>query len=177
MALVLDFEGEFPKFADGVFLAQNATVIGKVEIGEGSNIWYGAVLRGDVGRIKLGKSVNIQDLTCVHMTKFKSNTIIEDEVSIGHSVIVHGAIVEAGALVGMGCLLMDNARVGEESIIGAGSLVTSGMVIPPRSLALGRPARVIRKLSSEEMGAGRATAVRYLGLADTHQRSQPPPTK
>jgi carbonic anhydrase/acetyltransferase-like protein (isoleucine patch superfamily) len=177
MALILDFEGEFPQIAKGTFLAQNVTVVGKVEIGEGSNIWYGTVIRADVGRVTIGRRVNIQDLSCIHMTKYKSDTVIGDEVSIGHGVIVHGAIIESGALIGMGCILMDNARIGEDAIVGAGSLVTGGTVIPPRTLALGRPARVIRDLKPEEIGAGRKTATRYLGLAAAHQQSQPPPTK
>lgn len=177
MALILDFEGELPTIGQKVFLASNSTVVGKVEIGDETNIWYGCVLRADVGRITIGQRVNIQDLSCVHMTKYKSNAVIEDEASIGHGVIVHGAIVGAGALVGMGCVLMDNARIGEESIVGAGSLVTAETIIPPRSLAFGRPARVIRELGPEEIQAGRKTAARYLGLAAAHQVAQPPPTK
>jgi carbonic anhydrase/acetyltransferase-like protein (isoleucine patch superfamily) len=177
MALILDFEGELPILGRNVFLAPNSTVVGKIEIGDESNVWYGCVLRADVGRIKIGRRVNIQDLSSIHMTKYKSDAIIEDEASIGHGVIVHGAIVGAGALVGMGCVLMDNARIGEESIVGAGSLVTAQTIIPPRTLAFGRPARVIRELGPDEIEAGRKTATRYVKLAAVHQAAQPPPTK
>jgi carbonic anhydrase/acetyltransferase-like protein (isoleucine patch superfamily) len=140
------------------------------------------VLRGDVGEIRIGQRVNVQDLTCIHMTENLSRTIVEDEVSIGHSVVIHGAIIEGGALIGMGSVVMDNARVGEEAIIGAGSLVTGNMIIPPRTLAMGRPARVVRELSGEEILAGRTTAAKYVKLGQIHARvqpagPQPPPTK
>lgn len=168
-ALVKAYRGISPRLGDGCFLADNATVVGDVELGGGVNVWYGAVLRGDVGKIRIAQGANIQDLACVHMTKNRSNAIIGESVSVGHGAIVHGAMIEPGALIGMGVILMDNARIGEECLIGAGALVTEGTVIPPRSLALGRPARVIRQLSAEEAQAGRRTAERYLGLAAEHR--------
>src|SRR5690606_6694567 len=112
-----------------------------------------------------------------HMTENLSDAIIEDEVSVGHAVIIHGAMIEGGALIGMGSVVMDNARVGEEAIVGAGSLVTGNTKIPPRTLALGRPARVVRELTSEEARAGRTTADKYVKLGHIHARVQPPPTK
>jgi gamma-carbonic anhydrase len=169
MALLKAYRGVNPQIGDGCFLAENATVIGDVILGARVNIWYGAVIRADVGYVRIAEGANLQDLCCVHMTKHRSNTIIEEHASIGHSAIVHGAIVGAGALIGMGVILMDDVKIGEESLVGAGSLVTEGTVIPPRSLALGRPARVIRSLSAEEVGAGRRTAERYLGLAEEHR--------
>jgi carbonic anhydrase/acetyltransferase-like protein (isoleucine patch superfamily) len=177
MALVLPYLSIHPDIADGVFLASTVQVIGDVVIGEDANIWYGTVIRGDVGAVRIGKRANIQDLCCLHMTKHISTTVIGDDVSIGHSVIVHGATVEDGALIGMGCILMDNAVIGADAIVGAGSLVTGGVHIPPRTLALGRPARVVRELTDEELGAGRRTSERYLGLAQDHRLVQPPPTK
>ena len=169
MALVKSYCGIAPQFGAACFLADNATVVGDVILGAGVNVWYGAVIRGDVGFVRIAEGANLQDLCCVHMTKHRSNAIIEEHASIGHAAIVHGAVVGAGALIGMGVILMDNARIGEESLVGAGSLVTEGTVIPPRSLALGRPARVIRSLTPEEAGAGRRTAERYLGLAEEHR--------
>lgn len=181
MALVLPYLEHFPRICDGVFLAASASVVGDIEIGDHSNIWYGCVLRGDVGKIRIGKRVNVQDLSCIHMTENISSAVLEDEVSIGHSVVIHGAIIGAGALIGMGSVVMDNARVGEEAIVGAGSLVTSGTNIPPRTLALGRPARVIRELSADEARAGRTTSAKYVKLGQIHARVQPgfqpPPTK
>lgn len=173
MALVLPFLDLSPRIGKGVFLAASASVVGDVEIGDDSNIWYSCVLRGDVGQIRIGKKVNVQDLTCIHMTENLSCAIVEDEVSLGHSVVIHGAVIEGGALVGMGSVIMDNARVGEEAIIGAGSLVTGNTNIPPRTLAVGRPARVVRSLSQEEIQAGRKTAEKYVKLGQIHARVQP----
>lgn len=175
MGLVLPYLEIAPRISTSVFLAATCSVVGDVEIGEDSNIWYGCVLRGDVGKIRIGKRVNVQDLTCIHMTENLSSSIIEDEVSIGHSVVIHGAIIEGGVLVGMGSVVMDNARVGEEAIIGAGSLVTGNTKIPPRTLAVGRPARVVRELSADEIRAGRTTAAKYVKLGQVHARVQPHP--
>jgi gamma-carbonic anhydrase len=177
MALILPFESQHPILGQRVFVAASASVVGDIEIGDDTNIWYGCVLRGDVGKIRIGRRVNIQDLTCIHMTENLSDALIEDDVSIGHAAIIHGAIIESGALIGMGSVVMDNARVGEEAIVGAGSLVTGNARIPPRTLALGRPARVVRELSAEEARAGRTTAEKYVKLGHIHARVQPPPTK
>lgn len=167
-ALVKPYKDIHPQIMDAVRLAENATVVGDVHLSSGVNIWYGAVVRGDVGRVVIGKNANLQDLCCVHMTKYRSDAILGEEVSVGHSAIVHGAIVEDGVLIGMGALVMDNARIGEESIVAAGALVTADVVIPPRSLVLGRPGKVVRPLSDEELLQGRRTARRYQGLAQDH---------
>jgi gamma-carbonic anhydrase len=164
-ALVKAFEGISPQIGSGVRLAENATVVGDVVLGEGVNVWYGSVIRADVGRVRVGRNANLQDLCCIHMTKYKSDSILGDDVSIGHAAIVHGAIIEEGVLVGMGAIVMDNARIGAQSIVGAGSLVTENVVIPPRSLVLGRPGRVVRTLTDVEILAGAHTSQRYLGLA------------
>ncbi len=169
MALIRGYRGAEPLLARGAWLAENAAVIGDVEIGEDANIWYGCVVRGDVGRVRIGRGANLQDMSCVHMTEELSSGIIGDDVSIGHGVIIHGAVIEAGALIGMGSVLMDNVRIGEQSIVGAGSLLTANTVIPPRSMAFGRPARVVRPLSPEECLAGRQTARKYVRLARTHE--------
>ncbi len=168
MAIIRTFEGTAPKLERGVFLADNVSVIGDVHIGEDSNLWYGTVVRGDVGRVRIGRRVNIQDLTMVHMTESLSEALIDDDVSIGHTAIIHGAILERGVLVGMGAIVMDNARIGENSVVGAGSLVTGGKEIPPGVLAMGRPAKVIRDLRPEELLYGRNTAEKYVKLARKH---------
>jgi len=177
MALVLPYRGASPTLGRDVFLAATAQVIGDVHIDDEASIWYGTVIRGDVGKVRIAKRANVQDLCCVHMTTGISDAVIGEEASIGHGVIVHGAVVGAGALVGMGCVLMDNARIGEGALVGAGSLVTGGTVIPPGMLAVGRPARVVRKLDSNELGQGVRTAKKYVGLAMEHNEFQPPPTK
>lgn len=165
MALIKRYRDVAPTIESGVWLAENVAVIGDVVLGEETNVWYGSVIRGDVGAVRIGRRVNVQDLCCIHMTEKLSTSVIDDDVSLGHGVIVHGARIERGVLVGMGSILMDNAVIGEEAIIGAGSLITAGTVIPPRVLALGRPARVIRSLRDDEVGAGRKTALKYVRLA------------
>lgn len=165
MGLVKRYKDVSPNLGAGVWLAETAAVIGDVVLGEDTNVWYGTVIRGDVGAVRIGCRVNLQDLCCVHMTENVSSSIIDDDVSLGHGVIVHGARIERGALIGMGSILMDNAVVGEQTIVGAGSLVTAGTVLPPRVLALGRPARVVRPLRDDELEAGLKTARKYVRLA------------
>lgn len=165
MGLVKRYKDFAPTLGAGVWLAETAAVIGDVVLGPDTNVWYGTVIRGDVGAVRIGCRVNLQDLCCVHMTENVSSSIIDDDVSLGHGVIVHGARIERGALIGMGSILMDNAVVGEQTIVGAGSLVTAGTVLPPRVLALGRPARVVRPLRDDELEAGLKTARKYVRLA------------
>jgi carbonic anhydrase/acetyltransferase-like protein (isoleucine patch superfamily) len=155
-----------------VFLAETAVLVGDVELGDDSSVWFGAVLRGDVGYIRVGARSNIQDASVVHMTTALSNAEIEEDVTVGHGVIIHGARIQSGALIGMGSILLDNAVIGEQSWIGAGSLVPAGAVIPPGRLALGRPARVIRELTPEEAAEGGMLAARYVGLAERHRLSR-----
>jgi len=164
MALIKAFREMAPRVV-GAFVADNATVIGDVELGEEASIWYGSVVRGDMGKIRIGKRSNVQDMSCIHMTSDVSNTLIGDEVTVGHGVVIHGAIIEDGALIGMGALLLDNVRVGEEAFIGAGALLTSGLVVPPRSLVLGRPGKVVRVLSDAEAAQGRKSALKYVNYA------------
>ncbi|HSC88157.1 MAG TPA: gamma carbonic anhydrase family protein [Polyangiaceae bacterium] len=167
MALVKAFRGVSPRLT-GAWVAENATLVGDVELGEDANVWYGCVLRGDMGRIRVGQRSNIQDMCCIHMTSDVSDTVIGNEVTVGHSVTIHGAVVEDGALIGMGALLLDNARIGEEAFVGAGSLVTANVVIPPRALVLGRPGKVVRILSAEEAAQGRKSALKYVKFAREH---------
>lgn len=169
MALVKAYRGVSPRLGERVFLAENATVIGDVELAAGVNVWYGAVIRGDVGKVVIGKDTNIQDLACIHMTTAVSDAILGEEVTVGHSAVIHGARVGDGALIGMGAILLDNAVIGEEAVIGAGALVTADTVIPPRTLALGRPAKVLRELTAEEAIQARRGARKYLWLADDHR--------
>jgi len=165
LAVVKKYRAIAPTLGAGVWLAETSAVIGDVVLGDDTNVWYGSVIRGDVGAVRIGQRVNVQDLCCIHMTENLSSSIIEDDVSLGHGVIVHGARIRRGALIGMGSIVMDNAEIGEQSIIGAGSLVTADTVIPPRTLALGRPARVVRPLREDETGWGWNTAQKYVRLA------------
>jgi gamma-carbonic anhydrase len=167
--IVRAYRGIVPRLAPSVYLAPTASVIGDVEIGEDSSIWYGAVLRGDVGRIRIGNRTNVQDLACLHMSLDQSHAVIGDDVTIGHNAVIHGAIVEAGALIGIGAILLDNAVIGSEAMVAAGSVVPSKMVVPPRTLARGQPARIVRELTEEEWRLGRKLAERYVGVARDHR--------
>jgi carbonic anhydrase/acetyltransferase-like protein (isoleucine patch superfamily) len=168
MALILPFLDHMPRIADGVFLADNATVIGDVDIGEGSNVWFGAVLRGDVGPIRIGKRSNIQDGTIVHTTTNVSEAHIGDDVTVGHGCILHGCRIGHRVLVGMGSILLDNAMIGDDVVIGAGSLVTARMVIPAGALVMGRPAKVIRQATEAERRLGPDGAATYAALGQAY---------
>jgi carbonic anhydrase/acetyltransferase-like protein (isoleucine patch superfamily) len=151
MPTIMDFKGATPKIHPTAYLSDDVFVIGDVEIGEDANVWFGSVVRGDVSYIRIGARTNIQDMTMIHVSSTFGPTIIEDEVTVGHRVTLHGCHVERQCLIGMGAIVMDEARIGEQSIIGAGALVSPGTVIPPRVLAIGSPARVKRDLTDEEL--------------------------
>lgn len=168
MALIKSFGGVAPLLGKNVFVAENATIVGDVQIGDEANIWYGAVLRGDVGAIRIGPRTSIQDLAMCHMTTGLSNTIIGADVTVGHGVMIHGAEVRDGAVIGLGSILMDQVIVGEEAMVGAGSLLVGKLVVPPRTLVFGRPAKVVRDLTPEELVANRVFTPRYVRLAQGH---------
>ncbi|MBP9665202.1 MAG: gamma carbonic anhydrase family protein [Pyrinomonadaceae bacterium] len=128
-------------------------VIGDIEIGEDASVWFGAVVRGDVNYIRIGARTNIQDMTVIHVSSNTHPTVIEEEVTVGHRVVLHGCHVERGSLIGIGAILMDGVRVGAQSLVGAGSLLTPGTVIPPRSLVIGSPGRVKRALTDDEVAS------------------------
>lgn len=137
------------KIDDSVYIADGAQVVDEVVIGKGSSVWYNAVLRGDDNQIIIGERSNIQDNCVVHVGT-DNPTIIGDDVSVGHLALLHGCTIGNGTLIGMGSIVMNGAKIGCRCIVGAGSLVTKDTVIPDDSLAFGRPARVIRKLSAED---------------------------
>jgi gamma-carbonic anhydrase len=162
MPLILSLDGHTPRIAPSAFIAENATIIGDVEIGEEASVWFGCVLRADVGKIRIGARSNLQDLTCVHLTHGLSETIVGEDVTVGHGVILHGCAVGDRALVGMGSVLLDNSVLGEGSVLGAGSLLTPRTVIPPGHLAHGRPARVQRPVTEAEARLGPDGARHYV---------------
>ena len=168
---VRPFKGIHPKVAASAFIADTARVIGDVEIGEDVSIWFGSVLRGDVGAIRIGARSNVQDLSMLHMSFGLSNTVIGEDVTIGHNVTIHGATIGNGALIGMGSILLDNCEIGEESLIAAGTLITADTKIPPRSLVLGQPGKVVRSLRGAEAQQGRTLAARYVEVARAHRDS------
>jgi gamma-carbonic anhydrase len=150
---IYELGGVHPKIAEHVFVAPSASVIGDVEIGESSSLWFGVVLRGDVFPIRIGARTNIQDNSVVHVTGGKTMTTIGDDVTVGHSVIVHGCKVGNRCLLGMGSIVLDGAVVEDESFIAAGSLVPPGMHVPSRSMVMGRPGKVVRTLRPDELEA------------------------
>jgi carbonic anhydrase/acetyltransferase-like protein (isoleucine patch superfamily) len=153
-----------PRIPASAFIAPGATVVGDVTLGEECSVWYGAVLRGDINRIVVGAHSNIQDGAVVHLDSAYGTTLGE-WVTVGHRAIVHACAVGDEVLVGMGSIILDGAEIGARSIIGAGALVTGGKKIPPGSLVLGSPAKVVRTLSEEEQGAIRGWAERYVTLS------------
>jgi carbonic anhydrase/acetyltransferase-like protein (isoleucine patch superfamily) len=149
--MIRPFRGVHPQIPDSAYVDVSAQVIGDVQLGEQSSIWCNAVLRGDMYHIRVGDRTNIQDNCVVHTRTGSHPTILEDEVTVGHSVTLHGCYIEHGALIGIGSIVLDDARVGAESLVAAGSLISPGTVIPPRSLVMGIPARVKRPLSDDEI--------------------------
>ena len=159
------FGGKTPRIDPSVFLASSCVVVGDVEVGAGSSIWFGAVVRGDVNSIRIGARTNIQDQAVVHVTGGTHPTVIGDDVTVGHQAVLHGCTVKDRCLIGIGAIVLDGAVVGEEAIVGAGTLVPPGMVIPARSLVMGAPARVKRTLGDADADGLRASAAHYVEYA------------
>ncbi|MCC8132770.1 MAG: gamma carbonic anhydrase family protein [Tannerellaceae bacterium] len=150
MALIKSVRGFTPEIGKDTFLAENATIIGDVVIGEGCSIWYGTILRGDVNSIRIGNGVNIQDGSVLHTLYQKSTIEIGDHVSIGHNVTIHGAKIENGALIGMGSVVLDDAVIGEGAIVAAGSVVLAKTRVEAGSIYAGAPARFVKKVDPEQ---------------------------
>jgi len=150
MALIKPLRDFTPQIGENVFLADNATIIGDVVIGNDCSIWFNTVLRGDVNSIRIGNRVNIQDGSVIHTLYEKSITEIGDDVSIGHNVVIHGAKIENGVLIGMGAIVLDHAVVGEGALVAAGSVVLSNTKIEPGCIYGGTPAKFIKKLDAEQ---------------------------
>ncbi|RNC96127.1 gamma carbonic anhydrase family protein [Lysinibacillus halotolerans] len=147
--MIYPFKNKNPKIDPSVFIADNAVITGDVTIGEETSIWFNTVIRGDVSATIIGKRCSIQDLSCLHQSP-NNPLIIEDEVTIGHQVTLHSCVIRKRALIGMGSIILDGAEIGEGAFIGAGSLVPPGKKIPPNSLAMGRPAKVVRMVTPED---------------------------
>lgn len=169
MATIRPYAGVLPRLHESAFVAEGALVVGDVEVGERSSIWFGSVVRGDVNAIRIGARTNIQDLSVVHVTSHTHPTSIGDDVTVGHRVTLHGCTVKDRCLIGIGAVVMDGAVVGPDAMVGAGSLVPPGMVVPPGTLALGSPARVKRELTPEEIAFFRKSAESYAGYAERYR--------
>lgn len=168
---VLPFKGKRPKLAERVFVAPGASVIGDVEIGADSGIWYGCVLRGDVNEIRIGARVNLQDGTVIHVATHGQGCYIGDDVSVGHMALLHACTVEAGGFVGMKAVVMDGAKVEAGAMVAAGALITPGKVVKSGELWAGWPAKYKRDLTDEDRKMMRWTASHYADLAKEHVES------
>ena len=163
MPLIKSINNITPKISEGVFLADNAVIIGDVIIGKKSSVWFNTVVRGDVNSIVIGDGVNIQDGVVVHCTYKKTKTIIGDNVSIGHNAIIHGCEIKNNVLIGMGAIIMDDVVIEENSIIAAGAILAKGTYVKSGSLFAGVPAKFKRGLSKEEIDNSiTKTAVNYM---------------
>lgn len=174
MALIRPYGPHRPLLASGVFVADTASVIGDVELAEDVSIWYGAVLRGDVGKIRIGPRSNVQDNATVHMSFRVSDALLGAEVTIGHNAVVHGARIADRALIGMGAVVMDNAVIEEGAWVAAGSVVPPNTVVPAGMLFI--KGRVSRQVRPEEHAWAGEAIERYLGLARAHASVAEPTT-
>jgi carbonic anhydrase/acetyltransferase-like protein (isoleucine patch superfamily) len=168
--MIRPFNGIKPKIHESAYVTDDAIIVGDVEIGVDSSVWFGSVLRGDVNYIRIGARTNIQDQTIIHVSSRGLPTIVEDEVTVGHRVTLHACHVERGCLIGIGAILMDGVRVGANSLVGAGSLLTPGTQIPPRSLVIGSPARVKRELTDDELASLEQSWKNYVELKARYEK-------
>ncbi|WP_349904794.1 gamma carbonic anhydrase family protein [Parafrigoribacterium humi] len=171
-AVILSYDGNSPAIADSAWVAPNATLIGRVTIGENASVFYGSVLRADVDSITIGEGSNIQDNVSVHCDAGIPTTLGRG-VSVGHSAVLHGCTVEDDCLIGMSATVLNGAVIGTESLVAAGAVVLEGTVIPPGSLVAGVPAKVRRELSAEERERVRDNARHYVELSRAHAALQP----
>ena len=162
MALIKEVKGKQPVFGENIYLADNATIVGEVEMGDDCSVWFSAVVRGDVNSIKIGNKVNIQDGAVVHCTYQKAATILGNNVSVGHNALVHGCTIKDNVLIGMGSIVMDNVVVESNSIIAAGAVVLEGTHIESGSIYAGVPAKKVKELNEEQ------TAILIEGISDNY---------
>jgi gamma-carbonic anhydrase len=168
--LILSYRDRTPEIHETAYIAENATVIGDVVIARDASVWFGSVLRGDVHFIRIGARTNLQDLTVVHVNHGKNPTVLEEDVTVGHRAILHGCHVKKGALIGMGAILLDDVVVEEQALVAAGSVVSPGTIVPPRKLARGVPARVVRDLTPAEIDSLARSSESYCSLKNDYLR-------
>lgn len=168
--MIKQYKSISPKIHPSAYIEESSQIIGDVEIGEYSSVWCGAVLRGDVHFIKIGNRTNIQDNSVLHGTKGVWPVILGDDITVGHNVTLHGCRIKDRCLIGMGSIILDGVEIGEECIIGAGALVTEKTIIPPRSLVLGMPAKVVRQLRDEEVERILRSAKNYIEYSEGYKK-------
>jgi len=160
--MLITLDGITPRVDTSAYIQDTAQIVGDVQIGAQSSVWFHSVVRGDVFHIRIGARTNIQDNSTIHVTSGLHATIIGDDVTIGHAVTLHGCTIANGSLIGIGAVVLDRCEIGEESLIGAGALLTPGMIVPPRSLVVGHPAKVQRQLRNAEIEHLHQSAANYV---------------
>jgi carbonic anhydrase/acetyltransferase-like protein (isoleucine patch superfamily) len=175
--MILPYRGIWPKIHETAFVAPSADLIGDIELGAHSSVWFQCVIRGDVNWIRIGENTNIQDHSMLHVTRRKSPLFIGNEVTVGHRVTLHGCRIGNRILIGMGAIVMDDVEIGDECIIGAGTLITQRSKIPPKSLVFGSPGRVIRLLTEQELAFLPKSAANYVADGIEYHGSVPGPTR
>ncbi len=163
--MFFSYKNKSPKYGKNVFIAPVAIIIGDVEIGDCSSVWFGATIRGDIHYVKIGKYTNIQDNVIIHVTKDKFPVIIGDYVTIGHNAIIHGCKIGNNSLIGMGSIILDGAEIGDNSIIAAGTIIKEGTKIPKNSLVAGVPGEIKRKIKKGEIEEIKRHAINYFEYA------------
>ncbi|MBT5078765.1 MAG: gamma carbonic anhydrase family protein [Candidatus Marinimicrobia bacterium] len=167
--MIKKFRGKSSIIPDSCYISESVDLIGDVTLGENVSLWFGTVVRGDMHFITIGNRSNIQDNSVVHVTTDISPTRIGEEVTVGHNAIIHGATIEDRCLIGMGSIIMDDVVVGEGSIVGAGAVVPSNMIIPPRSLVVGLPAKIVRQTTDEELEMIIERAQHYIDFSQEYK--------
>jgi carbonic anhydrase/acetyltransferase-like protein (isoleucine patch superfamily) len=167
--MIRSYQGRWPQVAASAYIDPAAVIIGDVTIGEQASVWPGVVIRGDVHWIRIGARSNIQDGSVLHVMKDQYPLIVDEGVTVGHGVILHGCTIESRVLVGMGSILLNNVRVGTGSIIAAGTLVPEGTTVAPSSLFMGHPGKLRRTLSPQDLESIDAYAARYIEYAQTYR--------
>ncbi|MEE9214988.1 MAG: gamma carbonic anhydrase family protein [Thermodesulfobacteriota bacterium] len=170
--MIKSFNGFYPDIKSSAFISENSTIIGRVEIGENSSVWFYSVIRGDVNYIKIGDNTNIQDNSVLHVTTDIHPLIIGDNVTVGHRAILHGCTIMNEVLIGMGSIVLDGAVVEQSSFIGAGSLVPPGFVVPRGKLVMGVPSRIKRDLTNEEIENIKNSALSYVKTSKLYKLDQ-----
>jgi carbonic anhydrase/acetyltransferase-like protein (isoleucine patch superfamily) len=169
--VIRGYKGIRPRLGARAYVDASAQLVGDVTLGDDASVWMNAVVRGDVNSVRIGDRTNVQDGSVVHVTA-RHPTVLGDEVTVAHSVTLHGCTVERRCLIGIGALVLNGAVVGEESIVAAGALVPEGMTVPPRSVVMGAPAEIRRSVSDEEREELRAYAANYVGYKDTCRKEE-----
>jgi carbonic anhydrase/acetyltransferase-like protein (isoleucine patch superfamily) len=172
--IIVEFEGRLPRIAASAFIAPNATIVGDVDIADNASIWFGAVLRGDFAPIRIGRNCNIQDNVVAHGESPEAGLVLEEDVTVGHSAILHGARIEKGCLIGMGAVLLSGSIIGAGSLVAAGSVVREYCKIPPNCLAAGNPAEVKKALQGNAARWAANAADEYAKLARRYNGSRRP---